>query len=271
MAVGTGISLLKAGGGRSLLTYSTSGTLTESTSVAAVATPDPDNWGATGFLGGLTLTSSNALIDPYITDATYPTYTIRARLDGQYIDTSISGTVRPKIVDSQGIEGDTSGLINTTVNRVFQWGGITTLPLGNVTDNSVGILINTNVIQFFKADASNAITTVGGSYGTFFSDTSGSPANYNDVKIDVTGVGGAVAVFVSTANGSPATIGSTLTNDKSQGTYYAIRGGGLNQSVALRAVGSGGAVTINFTVTFRNQINTSKTFAQAFSLTFTKV
>lgn len=270
MATSTGIVLLRAGGGRSLLTYDTSGTLTESTSVSAIATPDPDNWGATGFLGSLSLTSSADLINPYITDATYPTFTIRARLDPQYIDTPISGTIRPKILDSQGIEGDTSGLINTTVNRVFQAGSSTSFSLGSSSEPSVGLTLNTNGFKSFLINSSNQISSLLSTYGNIFSDTSGSPWLYNDVKYDITGIGGSGSAFISTMQGDWS-VGSNIVNDKSSGTYYPMKNPSFNQWTMLRVYGSGGSITVNFTVTFRNQVNNSKTFAQAFSLTFTKV
>jgi hypothetical protein len=260
--ISTGVSLLFAGLGTSNLTYSTS-TLTTSdgSGRSATASPNPDNYGQTGFASsgsqGLSLSIDSGLFNTSAI-GTYPNYTMKALIKPNYMG-NFTANLTPTIKDSAGISGSTSGVIPVSITRSFRYG-----PAVTNYSKTVSVFSQANGIFFNNLDDHwlGIIDVIAGTNTTEYNggkwtdNAVGGMGVYNQIKFEhISGSNSEWDVYV----GDGTSISSTLV----KGTYYDIS----NIFAALHANSSPGTTTATIRITMRNKNNTSITFTQDITLT----
>lgn len=272
--ISTGVSLLSVQGNRPFVTHSISNiTNSNWNGLVFTATPDPDQWGSTGFINtgttGLSFTSTNAnvLVDVF---GTYPNYTAYFYPTPAIDSTNLpqNGFITTIIKDSGGVVGDNSGAIQVVnLQRGLQWSGITTYTTGGSFDTESVIwglalsLSYKHYTGFVKSDGT--LSTAPVSRGDFVNIPYGDLTGFYEVEYDVTGIGGSGTVFISTYDAGT----NSVVNNLSENTFYPIRTG--SQMPCIRAqASSGNSVIVAFNVTIRNVFNPSLTMTQSLSLTF---
>jgi len=263
MAFSTGISLLTVNPVvLPNLSYSTA-TLISRDPRLAIASPNPDGWGATDFPSsgsvGASISKSGDQITCTIT-GNYPSYLVTASISPLYMG-SYTGTLTPQIRDSQGFVGTTSGAIPVSLSRSFTWGlstgynenttdGITTLGIrcgsgsGDESFQKVR-LVNNSVSSLNTPQPWNTLNSLASDAGI-----------YNEVKFE--DLSGSTDWVVTTA--------ADWTTSRSKGVYYNI----LNSAIKVNPRTSAGVTTCGIRITMRNKNNTGNLFTQDITLQVTR-
>lgn len=265
--ISTGVSLLGCGKGSPVWTYPIT-TLT-STTRDAVASPDPDYYGGTGYDSGssgkLSYVGTDSRVDATYVPANslYPNCRMRFGMKPQYFGNIVS-TITPVFKDTQGIECVGSGSFSLDLTREFCWGlpsltmptSITRVTSDNVQtcgiifdtlDNMHVVHVDDYTISSYQQANRQYVTTpaIGQSCGL-----------YNEVKFE--NLSGDTAWSVTEA--------SSLSTSRSKNTYYDIS----NAAIRCTPRATSGSNVNGIRVTFRNKANPAITFTQDITLTVTR-
>lgn len=258
--ISTGVNLLAVQNGLSSLTYSVA-SFTGGSSRVATATPNPDSWGATGFTStssrGLTVVSDSFFINPSST-GTYPNYTILPQIKANYMGT-YTGNITPNLKDSQGVDGNTSGIIPVNLNRTY------TNPLVSTYAKTVSIWQKAVCIFYNSSTASQQY------YGVLDTSTNTRTVEFasNWTTVPISGMGIYNEIKFEDVSGSPWNIslgdGTVVGAAQTKGTYYNID----NIFAYLNFSNTAGTTSAVIRVTMRNKLNNAITLTHDVTLSRT--